>query len=150
MIRVTPSHMMASGHTGGDVAISTDAAMATAHLIALEEHLAASVAMLDDAALLAEILNTRALRKTMLEAIVGSHPPAELWCASKHVLGAWMRIKEVGDKLTSGEDAQTQEAAAAMYRMAASMERALQVVVEAATRHGQHESPHPQCRVCIE
>ena len=148
MIRVSSSHMVPSGHSGGDVTISTDAAMATAHLIALEEHLAASVAMLDDAVLLAEILNTRVLRKTMLEAIVGSQPPGELWCASKHVLGAWMRIKEVGDKLASGEDAQTQEAAAAMYRMAASMERALRVVVEAATRHGQHENL--QCRVCIE
>lgn len=148
MIRVTPSSMLPSGRSGGDVSISTDAAMATAHLIALEEHLAASVVMLDDASLMAEILNTRVLRKTMLEAIVGSHPPAELWCASKHVLGAWMRIKEVGDKLTAGEDAQTREAAAAMYRMAASMERVLQVVVEAAARHGQHENP--QCRVCIE
>ena len=75
MIRVTPSHMVASGHTGGDVAISTDAAMATAHLIALEEHLAASVAMLDDAALLAEILNTRALRKTMLETMIATGDP---------------------------------------------------------------------------
>lgn len=148
MTKVILLHLPPADHAGGDVSINTDAAMATAHLIALEEHLAASVAVLDDENLISEICRIRCQRKTMLEAIVGSHPPGELWCASKHVLGAWMRMKEVGDKLVSMEDAQSQEAAAAMYRMAASMEGVMRTIVSSAVRHGQHE--HRQCQVCIE
>jgi hypothetical protein len=134
-------------HKAGDVSINVDAAMAVSHLIGLEEHLAATVAIFNDPHMIGTIHHVRATRKCMLEFLVGAQPPGELWCASKHVLGAWMRIKEVGDKLTSYDGDDSKAAAIEMYQMAASMERVLKEIMLAIQ---QYQNNAMRCEVCIE
>ncbi len=140
--------MADSKFSSGDVSISTDIAMAAAHLIALEEHLASTAVILDDKDILNQIIEIRAMRKAVLGSIVGDAPPGELWCASKHVLGAWMRLKEVGDKLASNNHQESQDAAMDMYRMSAFMQGVMEQIKVCIQRHPYKNVK--QCAVCIE
>lgn len=117
-------------------------------MIGLEEHLSATAAMANDPDIIAMIHRVRASRKAMLGFLIGDAPPGELWCASKHVLGAWMRIKEVGDKLASYDGGESEAAALEMYQMAASMEHVLKQITMAIAQY--KEDNIDRCNVCIE
>lgn len=80
-----------------DLSSDEDLSIALMNLISIEEHMYFS-AMKTNKKLYLDLLNqTRELRKNLLKEIV-KEPEGEVWCISKHLLGASMRLIEVGNK----------------------------------------------------
>lgn len=83
----------------GEVDLSTDEDLSIAimNLVSLEEHFYFTAMKLNDQKYLDMLHSVRELRKKMMEKIV-KDPKGEEWCISKHLLGASMRLTEVGTK----------------------------------------------------
>ncbi|MDO8740734.1 MAG: hypothetical protein Q7J54_04165 [Candidatus Woesearchaeota archaeon] len=80
-----------------DLSSDEDLSIALMNLISIEEHMYFS-AMKTNKKLYLDLLNQiRELRKNLLKEIV-KEPEGEVWCISKHLLGASMRLIEVGNK----------------------------------------------------
>lgn len=80
-----------------DLSSDEDLSIALMNLISIEEHLYFSGVKTDKKKYF-ELLNpVRELRKKLLREIV-KEPEGELWCLSKHLLAASMRLIEVGNK----------------------------------------------------
>ena len=83
----------------GDVDLSRDEDLSIAlmNLISLEEHFYFTAMKTNNQNYLEMLNSVRNLRKQLLAKIV-RNPKGEEWCISKHLLGASMRLMEVGTK----------------------------------------------------
>ncbi len=77
-----------------------DLAVAIMHLISLEEHFYFTYEKTKKEEYLDLIEKVRNIRKDAMTKII-KEPEGELWCCSKHILGAVYRFFEVGEKLFS-------------------------------------------------
>ena len=80
-----------------DLAIDHELGFALMNLVAIEEHLAMTLAKTQDPRHLALYHEIRRLRAKHLKTLF-PHPAGELWCAAKHLLAASMRFLETGVK----------------------------------------------------
>jgi len=81
----------------GDIGLEEDLAFALAHLVALEHHAEISYGMTKDKKWL-EVENiAREIRQKWLKLIV-RNPTAHTWCISKHLLGSFMGLSEIGNR----------------------------------------------------
>ena len=92
-----------------DLSSGEDLSIGIMNLISLEEHLFFSWGKTRNKKYL-EILNdVRSMRKDLLKRIVKDYE-GEVWCMSKHLLAASMRLAEVGTKMLSkGDDKEAEE-----------------------------------------
>lgn len=85
------------GSEKGDISKAQDLVMAAVHLISLEEHLAFTAMKTGEHDFYEIARAVRKMRVHCLRELIGE-PRGELWCASKHVLSALMRMIEVASK----------------------------------------------------
>jgi predicted S18 family serine protease len=80
-----------------DLSSDEDLSIALMNLISIEEHLYFSGMKTNKKAYFKMLNTVRNLRKSLLKEIV-KEPEGEVWCISKHLLAASMRLIEVGNK----------------------------------------------------
>jgi len=92
-----------------DLSSGEDLSLAIMNLIGIEEHMFFTSQKLGDTKYI-EVLNTaREMRKELMKKLV-KEGHGEIWCASKHLLSASMRLMEVGTKyLTKGDTKEANE-----------------------------------------
>ena len=92
-----------------DLSSDQDLSIAVMNLVSIEEHFFFTGAKLDKPGYY-DLLNTaRDMRKDLLKKLV-KQPEGEVWCISKHLLAASMRLMEVGTKqLGQGKKEEAQE-----------------------------------------
>lgn len=94
-----------------DLSSDEDLSIGIMNLISIEEHLFFSYGRTKDKKYLDLLHEVREMRKQLLKKIIKEYE-GEVWCISKHLLAASMRLMEVGTKfLTKGD----KEQAAAMF-----------------------------------
>jgi hypothetical protein len=81
-----------------DLSSDEDLSVAVMNLVSLEEHFFFTGAKLGKPPYFDLLQKVREIRKELLKKIV-SDPEGEVWCISKHLLAASMRLMEVGTKL---------------------------------------------------
>jgi len=91
-----------------DLSSDQDLSIAIMNLVSLEEHFFFTAAKTDKAKYYDFIGEIREMRKSLMQKIVknpeglqpggSSAPEGEIWCISKHLLAASMRLMEVGNK----------------------------------------------------
>ena len=92
-----------------DLSSGEDLSVAIMNLISIEEHLFFTGSKTGNKEYLDILLQIREMRKELLKKIV-KNPDGEVWCISKHLLAASMRLMEVGTKyLGKGEKEEAQE-----------------------------------------
>ena len=92
-----------------DLSADEDLSIAIMNLISIEEHLFFSGAKTKDSKYYIVIKEIRDMRKDLLKRIVKDYE-GEVWCISKHLLGASYRLMEYGTKyLGRGENEVAQE-----------------------------------------
>lgn len=84
-----------------DLSGDEDLSLAVMNLISLEEHFFFTGAKTKKSKYYELLEEIREVRKKLLEKLLGLKPEGELWCVSKHLLGASMRLIETGTKLQS-------------------------------------------------
>jgi hypothetical protein len=86
-----------------DLSLGEDLSIAVMNLISLEEHMLFNGNKTGKIKYFKMLNEIREMRKTLLKEIV-KDPEGEVWCTSKHLLAASMRLFEVGTKYqTKGE-----------------------------------------------
>lgn len=92
-----------------DLSSGEDLSVAIMNLIGIEEHMFFTSQKLGDTKYI-DVLNTaREMRKELMKKIV-KEGQGEVWCTSKHLLSASMRLMEVGTKsLTKGDTKEANE-----------------------------------------
>ena len=85
-----------SGHQL-DLSSDEDLSIAIMNLISIEEHLFFTANKTGKTKYFALLNETREMRKELMKLIV-KNPEGEIWCTSKHLLAASMRLFEVGTK----------------------------------------------------
>ncbi|MFA6897586.1 MAG: hypothetical protein WCQ96_04865 [Patescibacteria group bacterium] len=80
-----------------DLSSDQDLSIAIMNLISIEEHFFFTGAKLGKPEYFDLIKEVREMRKSLLQRIV-KEPEGEVWCISKHLLSASMRLMEVGTK----------------------------------------------------
>jgi hypothetical protein len=80
-----------------DLSSDEDLTLAIMNLVSLEEHFFFTGAKTGKEKYYGFLEEVRELRKTLLKKIV-KEPEGEVWCISKHLLAASMRLVEVGTK----------------------------------------------------
>ena len=89
-----------------DLSSDEDLSIAIMNLISIEEHLFFSAEKTGKVKFYQLLQEVREMRKQLLKMIVKDYE-GEVWCLSKHLLAASMRLMEVGTKaLTKGEEKQ--------------------------------------------
>jgi hypothetical protein len=90
-----------------DLSSGEDLSIAVMNLVSLEEHFFFTAEKTGKGKYLDLLQKVREMRKDLLGKIV-KDPEGEVWCISKHLLAAAMRLFEVGTKMLS--DGKTKEA----------------------------------------
>jgi len=86
-----------------DLSSDQDLSIAIMNLISMEEHFFFTYNKTKDSVYLDLLSEVREMRKSLLKKIIKDYE-GEVWCISKHLLAASMRIMEVGTKaLTKGD-----------------------------------------------
>jgi len=86
-----------------DLSSDEDLSIAIMNLISIEEHFFFTYNKTNDEKYLELLNQVREMRKDLLKRIIKDYE-GEVWCISKHLLAAAMRLMEVGTKaLTKGE-----------------------------------------------
>jgi hypothetical protein len=80
-----------------DLSSDQDLSLAIMNLISIEEHLVFSGAKTDKTKYYDLVKDVREIRKNLLKKIIKDYE-GEVWCISKHLLAASMRLMEVGSK----------------------------------------------------
>lgn len=80
-----------------DLSSDEDLSIAIMNLISIEEHFFFTGAKTEKSGYFELLNKTREIRKELLKKIV-KEPEGEIWCISKHLLAASMRLFEVGTK----------------------------------------------------
>ena len=92
-----------------DLSSKEDLAIGVMNLISLEEHFFFTYNKTNDGKYLELLNQIRSMRKDLLKEIV-KNPKGEIWCVSKHLLAASMRLMEVGTKkLSDGDKSKAEE-----------------------------------------
>ena len=92
-----------------DLSSDEDLSIAIMNLISIEEHFFFTGAKLDKPEYFDLLSTAREMRKDLLKRIIKDYE-GEVWCISKHLLSASMRLMEVGTKaLTKGNKAEAEE-----------------------------------------
>ena len=92
-----------------DLSADEDLSIAIMNLISIEEHLFFSGAKTKDSKYYIVLKEIREMRKDLLKRIITDYE-GEVWCISKHLLGASYRLMEYGTKyLGRGENEVAQE-----------------------------------------
>ncbi|HWQ59793.1 MAG TPA: hypothetical protein VN420_01445 [Candidatus Fimivivens sp.] len=92
-----------------DLSSKEDLGIGIMNLISLEEHFQFSYEKTRDEKFLELLKNVRGMRKDLLAKVV-TDPKGEVWCISKHLLAASMRLSEVGTKaLGQGNDGEAKD-----------------------------------------
>lgn len=100
-----------------DLSSGEDLSVAIMNLVSIEEHLFFSGQKTGQSKSYQLLKEVRELRKTLLKKIVKENE-GELWCISKHLLAASMRLMEVGTKfLGQGKSKQAQELFEKSYQL---------------------------------
>ena len=86
-----------------DLSSGEDLSIAIMNLIGIEEHMFFTSQKLGDTKYLDVLNSAREMRKELMKKIV-KEGQGEVWCTSKHLLSASMRLMEVGTKcITKGD-----------------------------------------------
>ena len=80
-----------------DLSSDQDLSIVIMNLMSIEEHFFFTGAKLEKTKYYDLINEVREMRKTLLKKII-KEPEGEVWCISKHLLAASMRLMEVGTK----------------------------------------------------
>ncbi len=80
-----------------DLSSDQDLSIAVMNLVSIEEHFFFTGAKLDKPEYYDLLKEAREMRKDLLKKLVTA-PEGEVWCISKHLLAASMRLMEVGTK----------------------------------------------------
>lgn len=97
-----------------DLSADEDLSIAIMNLIGIEEHLFFTAAKTGRTKYLDVLNEVREMRKKLLKKIIKDYE-GEVWCISKHLLAATMRLNEVGTKcLSQGK----KEEAGELFKMA--------------------------------
>jgi hypothetical protein len=92
-----------------DLSSDEDLSIAVMNLISIEEHLFFTAQKTKKNHYFDLLFQIREMRKSLLKKLIKSYE-GEVWCISKHLLAASMRLMEVGTKaLTKGQKQQAQE-----------------------------------------
>ena len=95
---------MSSKKTAWILSSDEDLSIGIMNLISIEEHLFFTANKTNKDKYYVLLNEIREIRKTLLKEIIKDYE-GEIWCISKHLLAASMRLMEVGTKaLTKGED----------------------------------------------
>jgi len=87
-----------------DLSMDQDLSIAIMNLISIEEHFFFTGAKTGKEKYYRMIEEIRDIRKGLLQKIVGDDYEGEIWCISKHLLAASMRLMEVGTKQQTRKD----------------------------------------------
>jgi len=102
---------------GVDLSSDEDLSIGIMNLISIEEHLFFTANKTNKDKYYALLNEIREIRKTLLKEIIKDYE-GEIWCISKHLLAASMRLMEVGTKaLTKGEDEKAKGLFEQSYRL---------------------------------
>jgi hypothetical protein len=100
-----------------DLSSGEDLSIGIMNLISIEEHLFFTYGKLKDSRYL-KLLNEVRLVRTQLMKDLVKEPEGEVWCISKHLLSASMRIMEVGTKeLKKGNTKKAQDLFTKAYKL---------------------------------
>lgn len=100
-----------------DLSSGEDLSIAIMNLVSIEEHLFFSGEKTGDQKYFEILKEVRELRKTLLKQII-KESQGEVWCISKHLLAASMRLMEVGTKhLGKGQDKEANDLFAKSYQL---------------------------------
>ena len=92
-----------------DVSSDEDLSIGVMNLVAIEEHMFFTAQKTGNDKYYGLLAQAREMRKELLKKIVNK-PEGEVWCTSKHLLSASMRLMEVGTKaLGKGDKAGAKE-----------------------------------------
>lgn len=80
-----------------DLSKDEDLSIAIMNLVSIEEHFFFTAEKTGDSKYFNLLDEVRSIRKDMLKKII-KNPEGEVWCISKHLLAASMRLMEVGTK----------------------------------------------------
>lgn len=98
-----------------DLSRDEDLSIAIMNLVSIEEHFFFTGAKIGNSKYFDLINEAREIRKELLKKIV-KEPEGEVWCISKHLLAASMRLMEVGTKtLSAGNKKEAQDYFAKAY-----------------------------------
>ena len=100
-----------------DLSSDEDLSLAIMNLIAIEEHLFFTYSKTNKTVYLDMLNESRDIRKTLMSKIV-KNKDGEVWCISKHLLSASMRLMEVGTKmLNNGEKEKAEDLFQKSYKL---------------------------------
>jgi hypothetical protein len=86
-----------------DLSKKEDLSIAVIHLINIEDHLAFTAMKTGKEEYLKVLDSVRELRKKLMKKLV-INKEGEMWCISKHLLAATMRLLETGEKCIGNDD----------------------------------------------
>ncbi len=89
-----------------DLASGEDLSMAVMNLIAIEEHMFFNANKTGKTKYFDLLAETREIRKVLMKMLIPKYE-GEVWCTSKHLLAASMRVMEVGTKYQTKGDTKT-------------------------------------------
>ncbi len=93
-----------------DLTLDEDLSIAVMNLVSIEEHFFFTAEKTGKKDKYLDLLaETREIRKELLKKLIGAEPEGEVWCLSKHLLAAAMRLIEVGAKAKSRGDKKSAE-----------------------------------------
>lgn len=100
-----------------DLSSDQDLSLAIMNLVSIEEHFFFTGVKTNKVKYFDILKEVREMRKTLLKKIV-KNPEGEVWCLSKHLLAASMRLMEVGAKqLGQGKKDEAYELFAKAYQL---------------------------------
>jgi hypothetical protein len=103
--------------SGLDLSSDEDLSIGIMNLISIEEHLFFTANKTNKDKYYVLLNEIREIRKNLLKEII-KDSEGEIWCISKHLLAASMRLMEVGTKaLNKGEDGKAKELFEQSYRL---------------------------------
>jgi hypothetical protein len=91
-----------------DLSKKEDLSIAVIHLINIEDHLAFTAMKTGKEEYLKVLDSVRELRKKLMKKLV-INKEGEMWCISKHLLAATMRLLETGEKCIGNDDKEANE-----------------------------------------
>ncbi|MFA7301705.1 MAG: hypothetical protein WC069_05320 [Candidatus Shapirobacteria bacterium] len=89
-----------------DLASGEDLSMAVMNLIAIEEHMFFNANKTGKTKYFELLNEAREMRKVLMKMLIPNYE-GEVWCTSKHLLAASMRVMEVGTKYQTKGDTKT-------------------------------------------
>ncbi len=103
--------------SGVDLSSGEDLSLAVMNLVSIEEHFFFTAQKTGKKKYLDLLKTVREIRKQLLAKLV-KEPEGEVWCISKHLLAASMRLMEVGTKaLGQGDKKEAEDLFAKSYQL---------------------------------